>query len=85
MFVTDTYYSLELGTEIIQFEDQDGRTDLWSSKTEICQESNKAEMKDKFRSLKLNCPLLPSLPRGTDKNIKSLKHLPEKLNLAMDF
>ena len=48
-------------------------TDLWSSKTEICQESNKAEIKDKFRSLKITMASTERLlPPGTDRKIKSL-------------
>ena len=52
-------------------------TDLCSSwsKTEICQESNKAETKDKFRSFKMWSTerLLPRfLLRGTVRKIKSL-------------
>ena len=52
-------------------------TDLCSSwsKTEICQESNKAETKDKFRGFKMWSTerLLPRvLPRGTVRKIKSL-------------
>ena len=47
-------------------------TDLWSSKTEICQESNKAEIKDKFRSFKM-ASTKRLLPRDTDRNIKSWK------------
>ena len=59
-------------------------TGLWCSKTEICQESNKAEIKDKFRSFKM-ASTKRLLPRDTDRNIKSLENLPENLNLAIDF
>ena len=52
-------------------------TDFCSSwsKTEICEESNKAETKDKFRSFKMGSTerLLPQfLPRGTVTKRKSL-------------
>ena len=76
MFVTDTYYSLELGTEIIQFDDQ-GR--ICGAQRRNCQKSNKAEIKDKFRSFKM-ASTKRFLPRGTDWNIKSLKNLPENSN-----
>ena len=49
------------------------RTDLWSSKTEICHESNKAEIKDKLWSFKM----------ASTKRL--LENLPENLNLAIDF
>ena len=46
-------------------------TDLWSSKTES-HESNKAEIKDKFRSFKMGSTER-LLPHGTDRKSESLK------------
>ena len=63
-FVTDTYSSLELGPEIIPF-DYQGRICGSSSKTEICHESNKAEIKEKLQSFKMGS-IERILPPGTD-------------------
>ena len=70
---SETYCSLELGIEMIQF--LRPGTDLWSLKTEICQESNKAEIKDKFRSLKIRMASTERLlPPRTDRKLKSLNN-----------
>ena len=59
-------------------------TYLWSSKTEICHESNKAEIKEKLQSFKMSSTER-ILPPGTDWFIKSLEHLPKNLNLRSIF
>ena len=50
-----------------------------------CQDSNKSEIKDKFQNGLYLKVLKRFLPRGTDRDLKSLKHLPENSNLAIEF
>ena len=59
-------------------------TGLWCSKTEICQESNKAEIKDKFRSFKM-ASTKRLLPRDTDRNKKKVLKTCLKIKLGDRF
>ena len=82
MFVTDNYYSLELGTEINQFDDQ-GRS-CGAQRRKFVKNNIKPKLRTSFEVSKWLL-LKDSFVVLTEISIKSLKNLPENLNLAIDF